>query len=76
MTSDLRARRFGRGALRIESSEATFAFDGEGGVADAWRESEPHAHMLVEELMILANEAVAGLLAGAARGALPGARAA
>ena len=38
VTSDLRARRFGRGALRIESSEATFAFDGEGGVADAWRE--------------------------------------
>ena len=27
-----------------------------GGVAEAWLESEPHAHMLVEELMILANE--------------------
>ena len=70
VTTDLRARRFGRGALRIESSEATFSFDGEGGVADAWRESEPHAHMLVEELMILANEAVAGLLAGRRREAL------
>ena len=70
VTSDLRARRFGRGALRIESSEATFAFDGEGGVADAWRESEPHAHMLVEELMILANEALPGLLAGRRREAL------
>jgi ribonuclease R len=70
VTSDLRERRFARGALRIESSEATFSFDGEGGVADARRESEPHAHMLVEELMILANEAVAGLLAGRRREAL------
>jgi len=70
VTTALRERRFARGALRIESSETAFRFDGEGGVADAWRESEPHAHMLVEELMILANEAVAGLLAGRRREAL------
>jgi ribonuclease R len=70
VTSELRERRFARGALRIESSEAVFEFDGEGGVAEARRESEPHAHMLVEELMILANEAVAGLLAGRRREAL------
>jgi ribonuclease R len=70
VASDLRERRFARGALRIESAEVGFAFDGEGGVADARRESEPHAHMLVEELMILANEAVAGLLAGRRREAL------
>jgi ribonuclease R len=66
----LRERRFARGALRIESPEAVFAFDGRGGVERAWRESEPHAHMLVEELMILANELVAGLLAGRHREAL------
>ena len=60
MTADLRERRFARGALRIETPEIAFAFDGEGGVADAWHESEPHAHALVEELMILANEAVGG----------------
>jgi ribonuclease R len=70
VTSDLRERRFGRGALRIESGDMVFAFDGDGGVADARRESEPHAHMLVEELMILANESVAGLLAGRRRDAL------
>jgi ribonuclease R len=70
VTTALRERRFARGALRIETGEVVFAFDGEGGVADAWRESEPHAHMLVEELMILANEAVAGLLAGRRREAL------
>jgi ribonuclease R len=67
---DLRRRRFARGALRIETGEITFAFDGRGGVERAWRESEPHAHALVEELMILANEAVAGLLAGRRREAL------
>jgi ribonuclease R len=66
----LRDRRFARGALRIESGEVVFAFDGQGGVERAWREAEPHAHMLVEELMILANELVAELLAGRRREAL------
>ena len=70
VTTELRERRFARGALRIEGGDVAFEFDGEGGVANAWRESEPHAHMLVEELMILANEAVAGLLAGRRREAL------
>lgn len=67
---ELRRRRFARGALRIDAAEVTFAFDGEGGVERAWLEAEPHAHMLVEELMILANEAVAGLLAGRRRESL------
>jgi ribonuclease R len=67
---ELRGRRFGRGALRITTREIVFAFDGRGGVERAWLESEPHAHMLVEELMILANEAVAGLLAGRRRESL------
>jgi ribonuclease R len=67
---ELRRRRFARGALRIATREITFAFDGSGGVERAWLESEPHAHMLVEELMILANEAVGGLLADRRREAL------
>ena len=46
------------------------SFDGDGGVERAWIETEPLAHMLVEELMILANEAVAELLAGRRREAL------
>ncbi|HEU4450921.1 MAG TPA: RNB domain-containing ribonuclease [Gaiellaceae bacterium] len=70
VTEALRRRRYGRGALRIETGEIAFAFDGEGGVERAWIESEPLAHMLVEELMIAANEAVAGLLAGRGREAL------
>jgi len=67
---ELRRRRFARGALRITKGETTFAFDGKGGVERAWLESEPHAHTLVEELMILANEAVGALLAGRRREAL------
>ena len=70
LTTELRRRRYGRGALRIETGETAFAFDGEGGVERAWTESEPHAHMLVEELMIFANEAVAALLAGRNREAV------
>ena len=68
----LRARR-----ARIESPEIAFEFDGHGSVARAWKESEPTAHRLVEELMIAANEAVAQpALLTAPRGALPRARAA
>jgi ribonuclease R len=70
LAEELRRRRFERGALRVESRELAFAFDGRGGVERAWFEAEPRAHMLVEELMILANEAVAELLAGRNREAL------
>jgi ribonuclease R len=70
LSTELRRRRFARGALRIETGEISFEFDGRGGVARAWRETEPQAHVLVEELMILANECVARLLAGRNREAL------
>jgi ribonuclease R len=70
VTAELRRRRFGRGALRIESPEIAFEFDGHGSVARAWLESEPTAHRLVEELMIAANEAVARLLSSRRREAL------
>ena len=70
VSAELRRRRFARGALRIESPDTSFEFDGRGGVARAWRESEPAAHALIEELMILANEAVAGLLSSRRREAL------
>jgi ribonuclease R len=70
LTAGMRERRFARGALRIESPEANFEFDGNGGVARAWNESEPTAHRLVEELMIASNEAVARLLSTRKRGTL------
>ena len=70
LTAAIRERRFARGALRIESPEIAFEFDGHGGVASAWKESEPTSHRLVEELMIAANEAVARLLSSRRREAL------
>ena len=60
----LRDERFARGALQVQTPEVVFSFDGAGGVADARLEGEPHAHILVEELMVLANELVGGFLAG------------
>jgi ribonuclease R len=66
----LRQRRFARGALRIAGAEIAVQFDGDGGVERAFLETEPHAHALIEELMILANEAVAELLSSRRRGAL------
>ncbi|MDX6579732.1 MAG: ribonuclease, partial [Gaiellales bacterium] len=70
LARELRAKRFARGALQVQTPEVVFRFDGQGGVADAWLEGEPHAHMLVEELMILANERVGAFLAGRKREAL------
>jgi ribonuclease R len=69
-SAELRRRRFARGALRVERPEIAFEFDDKGGVAGAHWEGEPEAHALVEELMIVANEAVAGLLAARRREAL------
>ena len=65
----LRAARFARGALEVQSTEIEFAF-ANGRVARAWRQGEHHAHMLVEELMIRANERVAEFLSGRRRKAL------
>ena len=69
LAQDLRTRRFARGALQVQTPEVVFSFAG-GGVANAWFEGEPHAHMLVEELMILANEHVGAFLAARNREAL------
>jgi ribonuclease R len=69
LATELRARRFARGALEVTTPEIAFRFD-DGRVADAWLEREPYAHMLVEELMLLANEHVAAFLAGRNRASL------
>ena len=69
LAAALRERRFARGALAVQTPEVTFSF-ADGRVAGAELESEPHAHMLVEELMILANEHVAAFLSGRNRPAL------
>src|SRR5579862_6387552 len=69
VSSALREQRFARGALAVQTPEVTFTF-GDGRVTGASLESEPHSHMLVEELMILANEHVAAFLSGRNRAAL------
>jgi ribonuclease R len=69
LASELRRRRFTRGALAVQTPELEFRF-ADGRVVGAALQSEPHAHMLVEELMILANEHVAALLASRNRASL------
>jgi ribonuclease R len=69
VSTTLRAARFARGALQLATPEIEFDF-ADGRVEKAWRQSEPEAHMLVEELMIRANEHVAEFLAARHRPAL------
>jgi ribonuclease R len=59
LARDLRARRHARGAFALASRELSFEVD-DGRVVDARWDEEPRAHALVEELMLLANEAVGG----------------
>ncbi|HEV2723827.1 MAG TPA: ribonuclease catalytic domain-containing protein, partial [Thermoleophilaceae bacterium] len=59
----LRERREGRGALEVSSLEPSFDFDHDGQVAGVRHEPQSESHTLIEELMILANEQVAGYLA-------------
>jgi ribonuclease R len=54
--------RAAKGALEVESSEPSFAFNREGHVAGLVAEQQTESHQLIEHLMIAANEAVAGLL--------------
>ena len=59
----LRDRRARRGSLEVESDEPEFEFDDRGHVVGVRREAQTESHTLIEELMILANEQVATLLA-------------
>jgi len=65
VSAALRERRERRGALAVGEPEPSFSFDSEGHVMGVQREEETEAHRLIEELMILANEQVAGYLGDA-----------
>ena len=52
-----------RDALEIGSAEPTFEFDSDGNVSGVRYEQQTESHSLIEQLMILANEQVAGYLA-------------
>jgi ribonuclease R len=60
-------RRAERGALAVESSEPAFEFDEGGDVVAVHREEQTESHRTIEQLMVLANEQVAGYLADAKR---------
>jgi ribonuclease R len=63
VSAALRAKRESRGSLAVESTEPVFEFDDRGHVVGVHREEQTESHKLIEELMILANEQVAGHLA-------------
>ena len=56
-------RRAEAGALAVESSEPAFTFDDGGHVVGVEREQQTESHSTIEQLMVLANEQVAGHLA-------------
>jgi len=64
VASALRGRRSEIGAsLEVESAEPSYEFDAEGRVVGVVHEEQTESHRVIEELMILANEQVAGMLA-------------
>ncbi|MBI4912460.1 MAG: VacB/RNase II family 3'-5' exoribonuclease [Acidobacteria bacterium] len=59
VSRSLTARRLGRGALNLDTEETEFLFDSEGRPVDARKYARHDAHRMIEEFMLLANEAVA-----------------
>ena len=58
VSRSLTAKRLGRGALNLDTEETEFLF-AEGRPVDARRYGRHDAHRMIEEFMLLANEAVA-----------------
>jgi ribonuclease R len=52
-----------RDALELGAPEPVFDFDSDGNVAGVQYEEQSESHSLIEQLMVLANEQVAGYLA-------------
>jgi ribonuclease R len=61
----LAERRSQAGSLEVESSEPQFDFDDRGHVVAVRREEQTESHSTIEQLMVLANEQVAGWLSNA-----------
>ncbi|HEX9081299.1 MAG TPA: VacB/RNase II family 3'-5' exoribonuclease, partial [Holophagaceae bacterium] len=60
LSRQLTEKRLGRGAMNLDTEETEFVFDAEGRPVDARKYARHDAHRMVEEFMLLANEAVAG----------------
>lgn len=59
LSRQLTAQRMERGALNLDTKEVEFVFDAEGRPVDARPYPRHDAHRMIEEFMLLANEAVA-----------------
>ncbi len=57
----LTAQRLDRGAMNLDTEETEFVFDETGKPVDARRYPRHDAHKMIEEFMLMANEAVATL---------------
>jgi len=66
----LRSRRMARGALELSMPEVKIDLDRDGRVSGAHVVENTESHQVIEEFMLSANEAVAGLLAAAGAGFL------
>jgi ribonuclease R len=58
----LRERRSEGGSLEVSSDEPVFEFSSDGHVVAVRREEQTESHSTIEQLMVLANEQVAGWL--------------
>src|SRR4051812_31237327 len=58
----LRERRSETGSLEVSTDEPVFEFDSAGHVVAVRREEQTESHSTIEQLMVLANEQVAGWL--------------
>jgi ribonuclease R len=60
--SALRERRAEGGSLEVSTDEPVFEFSSDGHVVAVHREEQTESHSTIEQLMVLANEQVAGWL--------------
>jgi ribonuclease R len=66
----LRSRRMARGSLELSMPEVKIDLDRDGRVSGAHVVENTESHQIIEEFMLAANEAVAGMLAAAGAGFL------
>ncbi len=66
----LRSRRMARGSLELAMPEVKIDLDRDGRVSGAHVVENTESHQIIEEFMLAANEAVAGMLAAAGAGFL------
>lgn len=66
----LRKRRIGRGSIDFDLPEPEIIIDIQGEISDIVKAERHVGHMMIEEFMIAANEAVAEFLTGRGRGCI------